>query len=53
MENDLRITQKRIKNEKEYNFAFLKELLKKEIALYNLLTHAVHGNFIYKSLQQD
>ena len=45
MENDFKdYTKKNKKNEKEYNFAFLKELLKKEIALYNLLTHAVHGN---------
>ena len=41
----LRITQKEKENKRNYNFAFLKEFLKKEIALYNLLTHAVHGNF--------
>ena len=41
----LRITQKRKKKIREIIISlFLKEFLKKEIALYNLLTHAVHGN---------
>ena len=45
MENDFKdYTKKKKENKKAYNFAFLKVFLKKEIALYNLLTHAVHGN---------